>query len=168
MSTHGPDAPGGEPGRYERYRQQIDDPTTRDALLLQVRGTVQGLRSAYALHLLGAILAIAAILVLSPGGFLATWRAPLIAGLLLVDLTALGGFRSVTTHPRRWILPLVVLDLVIVLGLTGLSAAHGTFSLAWLLLLLFPVMLVVNHRDARDIAALLAEHAAWRHRNAGL
>ena len=85
----------------------------------------------------------------------------MIAGLLLVDLMALGGVRSVRVHPARWILPLLLLDLVIALGLTALSAVHGEFSVAWLLLLLFPLMLFVHRKDARDIAALLAEHAAW-------
>jgi len=139
----------------------IDSPTTRDALLLQVRGTVQGLRSAYLLHLLGAMLALAALVVIDPGGFLATWRNALYAGLLLDDLMALGGLCSVTRHPARWILPLLALDLVLVLGLTTLSAIDGSFSLAWLLLLVFPVMLLVHRRDARDIAPLLAEHARW-------
>ncbi|MDJ0522264.1 MAG: hypothetical protein QNJ90_09345 [Planctomycetota bacterium] len=158
------DDPAGEPspGRYERYRRQIEDPSTREALLLQVRGTVQGLRSAYLVHLGAAILAIVALVIIAPGGFLETWRAPLIAGLLLLDLMALGGLRSAPIHPSRWILPVMALDLVLALGLTTLSAVHGEFSIAWLLLLVFPLMLVVHRRDARDIAALLAEHAAWR------
>jgi len=165
VSAGGDESAGPEPGRYERYRQQIDDPATRDALLLQVRGTVQGLRLSYAIHLLGAMLGIAALIVLAPGGFLGTWRDPLIAGLLLVDLMALGGARSATVHPRRWLLPLAVLDLVLVLGLTVLSAVYDEFSIAWLVLLLFPLMLLVHRKDARDIADLLAEHAAWRRRN---
>ncbi len=149
-------------GPYAGYRKLIDSPTTRDALLLQVRGTVQGLRSAYLLHLLGAMLSLAALVVVDPGGFLATWRNALYAGLLLADLLALGGLRSVTTHPARWILPLLALDLVLVLGLTALSALEGSFSVAWLLLLVFPVMLWVHRKDARDIAPLLSEHARWR------
>lgn len=161
MSTADDDAPG----RYERYRQQIDDPATREALLLQVRGTVQGLRSAYLVHLVAAVLAIVALVLVAPGGFLATWRDPLIAGLLLTDLIALGGLRSVIVHPARWIWPLLALDLVLVLGLTVLSAVHDDFSIAWLLLLVFPLMLFVHRRDARDIAALLAEHAAWREKH---
>ena len=165
MKAGGPVTNGDKPGRYARYRQQIQDPATRDALLLQVRGTVRGLQAASALHLMGAVLALAAILVISPGGFLATWRAPLIAALVLVDLMALGGVRSVRVYPLRWIAPLALLDLVIVLGLTALSLVHGEFSLASLLLLVLPGMLVVHRRDARDIADLLAEHAAWRRRN---
>ncbi len=151
-----------EPGQYDRYRQQIDDPSTREALLRQVRGTVQGLGSAYVVHLVSAILGIVALVLIAPGGFLKAWRDPLIAGLLLTDLVAYGGLRSVSVRPARWLLPLLVLDLVIVLGLTTLSAIHGEFSIAWLLLLVFPLMLFVHRKDARDIAALLAEHAAWR------
>ncbi len=167
MSTTDDEPQASAPGEYSRYRQQIEDPATREALLLQVRGTVQGLRSAYLTHLLGAILGIVAIVLLKPGGFLATWRDPLIAGLLLVDLMALGGVRGARVHPARWILPLLLLDLVIALGLTALSAVHGEFSVAWLLLLLFPLMLFVHRKDARDIAALLAEHAAWRKEHPG-
>jgi hypothetical protein len=155
-----------EAGQYDRYRQQIDDPSTREALLRQVRGTVQGLGSAYLVHLVGAILGIVALVLIAPGGFLQTWRDPLIAGLLLTDLVAYGGLRSVAVRPARWLLPLLVLDLVIVLGLTLLSAINGEFSIAWLLLLVFPLMLFVHRKDARDIAALLAEHAAWRKQNA--
>lgn len=154
------------PGQYARYRQQIQDPSTREALLRQVRGTVQGLGSAYLVHLIAAILGILALVLIAPGGFLQTWRDPLIAGLLLADLVAYGGLRSVSIHPARWVYPLLVLDLVIVGGLVALSAIHGEFSIAWLLLLVFPLMLFVHRKDARDIAALLAEHAAWRKQNA--
>ncbi len=156
------ESPPAPPGSYSAYQRLIDVPETRDALLLQVRGTVQGLRSAYLMHFLGSVLAVVGLMVIRPGGFIADWHALLIAGLLLVDLMALGALRTLTIHPARWIMPLLAVDLVLVLGLTALSAVTGEFSVAWLLLLVFPVMLLVHRKDARDIAPLLAEHALWR------
>ena len=49
------DAP--PPGSYANYRHIIDDPQLREAFLVQVKGTVEGLRGAYRWHAIAAVVA---------------------------------------------------------------------------------------------------------------
>ncbi len=150
------------PGSYEDHRQIIDDPNLRQALLVQVRGTVDGLRAGYRWHVIASILAIMALFLLKPQGWLGEQRMLLIGLVLAVDLLALAGLRSVAAAPARYVVPLVLADLAVIGVLVGFTLANGSWNLAWLLLLVFPVMQLVYVRDAKAIAPILAEHAQWR------
>lgn len=150
------------PGSYASHRHIIDDPNLRQAFLVQVRGTVEGLRGAYRWHAIAAVIAIIALFVMKPGGWIADQRMLLVGMALAIDLVALAGLRTAASAPARYVVPLIVLD-VLSIGLILLqSIRHGAFSVAWLLLLVLPVMLLIYLRDARAIAPVLAEHAAWR------
>lgn len=150
------------PGSYEKHRHVIDDPSLRQALLTQVRGTVDGLRAGYRWHVIASILAIMALFVLKPQGWLGEQRMLLIGLVLVVDILALAGLRSVAAAPARYLLPLVIADLAVIGVLVGLTLANGSWNLTSLLLLVFPAMQLVYLRDAKTIAPILAEHAQWR------
>jgi hypothetical protein len=156
------DHPPETPGSYSRYRQLIDDPTTRDALLLQVRSTVGGLRGAYRLHVLVAVLALVAIAYTHPVGLLGRLRWVLVGAAVLMDVVAFLGLRTVTHAPARWLFPLLTIDVIVAAGMPVLTAVDGRFNLAWMLLLGLPVMLLLYVRDARTITPLLSEHRAYR------
>ena len=49
-----------------------------------------------------------------------------------------------------------------ILVIVGQAIRHDAFNLGWLLLLILPIMLLLYARDARTIAPILAEHAAYR------
>lgn len=150
------------PGEYASHRHIIENPEQRKAFLLQVKGTVDGLRGAYRMHAILAVVAIALLFLLKPRGFLAEHRMLLVGLALGIDLLALAGLRAVAATPARYILPLTALDVLAALVMTLLSWRHGAFSLAWLLPLGLPVMLLLYWKDARAIQPVLAEHAAWR------
>lgn len=155
-----------DPGSYARYRQIIDDPTTRDALLLQVRGTVGGLRGAYRWHMILALLGIVAVLYAPKDALPTSLRWVVSVGAAVLDVLAFLGLRTVARAPARWLLPLLGADLLLAIGIPALAAALGTFHAAWLLLLVLPVMLLVYVRDARILTPLLAEHHAYRRQQA--
>jgi len=151
-----------KPGGYREHRHIIDDPNLREAFLVQVRGTVQGLRSAYRWHAIIALGAIAFLIIARPGGWVQDYRGFLILGALAIDLIALAGLRSAAATPARYVVPLLVADAIVILLLVLAAIRHDAFNLAWLLLLVMPIMLLVYWRDARAIAPVLAEHADWR------
>lgn len=152
----------GPPGTYARYRQIIDDPTTRDALLLQVRTTVGGLRAAFRWHMILALLGLVTLLYARAEPTAGPLWWALVCGAVLIDVFAFLGLRTVAHAPARWLLPLLAVDLLLAVGAPVLAAIDGRFHAAWLLLLVLPVMLLVYVRDARSLAPLLAEHHAYR------
>ena len=156
-----------DPGSYASHRRIIDDPSLRQAFLVQVRGTVEGLRGAYRWHAIAAVIAVLALFLMKPQGWIASHRMLLVGMALAVDLIALAGLRTVAAAPARYVLPLVALDLLSIAVVLIESIRYDAFSVAYLLLLLLPVMLLIYLRDARAIAPVLAEHAAWRRRQEG-
>ncbi len=155
------------PGTYSEYRQILEDPNTREALLVQVRGTVGGLRSGYRWHVIASIAALIVMVVAKPSGWVGEQRSLIFGAILLIDILALAALRTVARAPTRFLLPLIAVDFVVVLGLLGLSALNDDLSFTWALLLVLPIMLVVYARDARAIAPILAEHAAYRRTQPG-
>ena len=157
----GPDTEAA-PGSYAHHRHIIDDPNLRQAFLVQVRGTVDGLRGAYRWHAIAAVIAMIALFLMKPDGWVAAHRMLLVGLALAIDLVALAGLRTVAAAPARYVVPLIVLDLLSIGVILAQAIRHDAFSIAWLLLLVLPVMLLIYLRDARAIAPVLAEHAAWR------
>lgn len=155
------------PGSYASHRHIIDDPSLRQALLVQVRGTVEGLRAAYRWHAIAAVVSILALFLVKPTGWIGEHRMLLVGLALAIDLVALAGLRTVAAAPARYVLPLAAIDFVAIAVILILAIGRDAFSFAWLLLLILPVMLLIYLRDARKIAPVLAEHAAWRKTQAG-
>lgn len=156
------DAEDPPPGSYAEHRHLIDDPNLREAFLVQVRGTVEGLRGAYRWHAIAAIVGVLALFLAEPEGWVASHRMLLVGLALAIDIVALAGLRTVAATPARYVVPLLALDLLAIVVILVQSIRHDAFHVAWLLLLILPVMLVLYLRDARAIAPVLAEHAAWR------
>lgn len=151
-----------EPGSYADHRHIIDDPNLRQAFLVQIRGTVEGLRGAYRWHVIAAAVAILALFLVRPSGWILTHRMLLVGMALAIDLVALAGLRTVAAAPARYVKTLITTDLVVIAAVMALAIHNDAFSLAWLLLLILPIMLIIYARDARTIAPVLAEHAQWR------
>ena len=158
MSEH--DAP--PPGSYANHRHIVDDPSRREAFLVQVKGTVEGLRGAYRWHAIAAVVGILALFLVKPSGWIATQRMLLVGLALTIDIVALAGLRTVAAQPARYVIPLAVVDVLVIGVILAQAIANDAFNFAWLLLLILPVMLLIYLRDARAIAPILAEHAVWR------